>query len=255
MASVAPKASPPSLDLFYPSFRSALKSQARIQDGTALCVDQAAGPAQGRPRSSPSPLPCGGLSIAELAAPQQLQRRTRRHANQNRPVRDQLPHSSNGALQQAETECRTAHKTQHLAVRLTEFMLVCQCRRKVRRVSACATIRPTPSADGVGAALTTSRRAPALRVATLLPRCASVSSLLSRSFSDLAPCALLLDVRLTYWLLLFLLMQYTVNWSQKALRRRTTGTGRMRHLKNVQRKFKNGFREGSSAVSKKAATN
>ncbi|RLN95442.1 hypothetical protein BBJ28_00008142 [Nothophytophthora sp. Chile5] len=45
------------------------------------------------------------------------------------------------------------------------------------------------------------------------------------------------------------------NWSQKALRRRTTGTGRMRHLKNVSRKFKNGFREGSSAVSKKAATN
>ncbi|POM76308.1 Ribosomal protein L37e, partial [Phytophthora palmivora] len=45
------------------------------------------------------------------------------------------------------------------------------------------------------------------------------------------------------------------NWSQKALRRRTTGTGRMRHLKNVQRRFKNGFREGSSAVSKKAATN
>ncbi|ETO60162.1 60S ribosomal protein L37, partial [Phytophthora nicotianae CJ01A1] len=32
------------------------------------------------------------------------------------------------------------------------------------------------------------------------------------------------------------------NWSQKALRRRTTGTGRMRHLKNVQRRFKNGFR-------------
>ncbi|KAG2919544.1 hypothetical protein PC117_g16743 [Phytophthora cactorum] len=45
------------------------------------------------------------------------------------------------------------------------------------------------------------------------------------------------------------------NWSQKALRRRTTGSGRMRHLKNVQRRFKNGFREGSSAVSKKAATN
>lgn len=47
----------------------------------------------------------------------------------------------------------------------------------------------------------------------------------------------------------------TVNWSQKALRRRTTGTGRMRYLKTIPRKFKNGFREGSSAVSKKAATN
>lgn len=36
------------------------------------------------------------------------------------------------------------------------------------------------------------------------------------------------------------------NWSQKAIRRKTTGTGRMRHLKVVQRKFKNGFREGEN---------
>lgn len=55
-----------------------------------------------------------------------------------------------------------------------------------------------------------------------------------------------------------LISQYvgsSVNWSQKALRRRTTGTGRMRYLKTIPRKFKNGFREGSKAVSKKAATN
>mmetsp|Transcript_29139 Transcript_29139/g.58191 ORF Transcript_29139/g.58191 Transcript_29139/m.58191 type:complete len:89 (-) Transcript_29139:34-300(-) len=37
------------------------------------------------------------------------------------------------------------------------------------------------------------------------------------------------------------------NWSEKAKRRRTTGTGRMRHLKTMTRKFKNGFREGSQA--------
>lgn len=30
----------------------------------------------------------------------------------------------------------------------------------------------------------------------------------------------------------------------KAIRRKTTGTGRMRHLKTVQRRFSNGFREG-----------
>jgi large subunit ribosomal protein L37e len=35
------------------------------------------------------------------------------------------------------------------------------------------------------------------------------------------------------------------NWGKKAIRRRTTGTGRMRHMKTVNRKFKNGFREGS----------
>lgn len=34
------------------------------------------------------------------------------------------------------------------------------------------------------------------------------------------------------------------NWSVKAIRRKTTGTGRMRHLKTVQRRFSNGFREG-----------
>ncbi|GFN98553.1 ribosomal protein l37 [Plakobranchus ocellatus] len=35
------------------------------------------------------------------------------------------------------------------------------------------------------------------------------------------------------------------NWSKKAQRRKTTGTGRMRHLKIVFRKFRNGFREGT----------
>ena len=44
---------------------------------------------------------------------------------------------------------------------------------------------------------------------------------------------------------------HTDNWAEKAKRRHTTGTGRMRHLKNVHRRFKNGFREGSQAVSKK----
>ncbi|XP_076441167.1 large ribosomal subunit protein eL37A-like [Babylonia areolata] len=35
------------------------------------------------------------------------------------------------------------------------------------------------------------------------------------------------------------------NWSEKAKRRNTTGTGRMRHLKVVYRRFRNGFREGT----------
>ena len=34
------------------------------------------------------------------------------------------------------------------------------------------------------------------------------------------------------------------NWSVKAIGRRTTGTGRMRYLKHLPRRFKNGFREG-----------
>nr|ABW23234.1 ribosomal protein rpl37 [Eurythoe complanata] len=35
------------------------------------------------------------------------------------------------------------------------------------------------------------------------------------------------------------------NWSIKAKRRKTTGTGRMRHMKSVFRRFRNGFREGT----------
>ncbi|KAL8381086.1 hypothetical protein RB595_005393 [Gaeumannomyces hyphopodioides] len=34
------------------------------------------------------------------------------------------------------------------------------------------------------------------------------------------------------------------NWSEKAKRRKTTGTGRMRYLSTVSRKFKNGFQTG-----------
>lgn len=39
------------------------------------------------------------------------------------------------------------------------------------------------------------------------------------------------------------------NWSVKAIRRKTTGTGRMRYLRNVPRRFKTNFREGMSLVS------
>jgi large subunit ribosomal protein L37e len=35
------------------------------------------------------------------------------------------------------------------------------------------------------------------------------------------------------------------NWGKKAQGRRTTGTGRMRYLKNVFRRARNGFREGT----------
>ncbi|KAJ6264166.1 60S ribosomal protein L37A [Drechslerella dactyloides] len=37
------------------------------------------------------------------------------------------------------------------------------------------------------------------------------------------------------------------NWSEKAKRRKTTGTGRMRYLKGVSRRFKNGFQTGAPA--------
>lgn len=48
----------------------------------------------------------------------------------------------------------------------------------------------------------------------------------------------------------------TVNWGEKAKRRKTVGTGRMRYLKDVSRRFKNGFQQGQpknarNVVSKK----
>jgi len=41
------------------------------------------------------------------------------------------------------------------------------------------------------------------------------------------------------------------NWGLKAVRRKYEGTGRMRYMKTLPRKAKNGFREGTTAVSKK----
>ncbi|WRX27404.1 Large ribosomal subunit protein eL37 - like 1, partial [Theobroma cacao] len=38
------------------------------------------------------------------------------------------------------------------------------------------------------------------------------------------------------------------NWSVKAIRRKTTGTGRMRYLRHVPRRFKSGFREGNNKM-------
>lgn len=44
----------------------------------------------------------------------------------------------------------------------------------------------------------------------------------------------------------FLLINWILdNWGMKAKRRKTTGTGRMRSMKEVPRKFKNGFQTGA----------
>ncbi len=45
----------------------------------------------------------------------------------------------------------------------------------------------------------------------------------------------------------------TYQWAQKEIRRRTTGTGRMRYMSTLPRRFKNGFREGSQAKKVEAA--
>ena len=52
---------------------------------------------------------------------------------------------------------------------------------------------------------------------------------------------------------LFVNLPLLVNWSEKAKRRNTQGTGRMRYLKHVHRRHKNGFREGTKPKSVKRA--
>lgn len=41
------------------------------------------------------------------------------------------------------------------------------------------------------------------------------------------------------------------NWSKKAIKRNAQGTGRMKYLKHINRKLKNGFREGTKPTPKK----
>src|ERR1700748_772756 len=45
----------------------------------------------------------------------------------------------------------------------------------------------------------------------------------------------------------------TDNWSEKAKRRKTTGTGRLRHMQHVPRKAKNGFKTGGPTGARGAA--
>lgn len=56
--------------------------------------------------------------------------------------------------------------------------------------------------------------------------------------------------------IVFITYYYFVSdhWSVKAKRRKTTGTGRMRHLKIVRRRFRNGFKEGKPTPKKAVAS-
>jgi hypothetical protein len=82
--------------------------------------------------------------------------------------------------------------------------------------------------------LSTSKRKPVLNVVIPLPRSDLVSFFRIRSLFKAC-------INNIFFLLTI------VNWSEKGQRRKTTGTGRMAHLKDVQRRFKNGFREGTQA--------
>lgn len=105
-------------------------------------------------------------------------------------------------------------------------------RPKVLKVSVKGTPKLTRHADDVVKFLSTSRRVLAPLVDTRMRKSRAVSlSLILPSFY--------------FWFLSDITKHsLTVEWGQKAKRRRTTGTGRMRYLKDLPRRFKNGFREG-----------
>lgn len=65
----------------------------------------------------------------------------------------------------------------------------------------------------------------------------------------LYPVSLFLFLSLIPLVLIRLFLLSSVdNWSVKGMRRKTTGTGRMRYLKDLPRRFKNGFREGEFRI-------
>ncbi|ONL98682.1 Ribosomal protein L37 [Zea mays] len=72
---------------------------------------------------------------------------------------------------------------------------------------------------------------------------------------SLRPSAPLLDlVNFSVYPLQFVIScSVAYNWSVKAIRRKTTGTGRMRYMRHVPRRFKSNFREGTEAAPKKSA--
>ena len=106
----------------------------------------------------------------------------------------------------------------------------------VSRRTVSGTRSPTPSAGGVATAHSTSstrvrhvEKTPSPMSSIALP----VRPYMSKPTHALVECAQCGYPRAK-------LRSY--EWGQKAKRRKTTGTGRMRYLKTVSRRFKNGFR-------------
>jgi hypothetical protein len=109
-------------------------------------------------------------------------------------------------------------------------------RPKVHQALVSAVIRPTRFVVVAVAHHTTFRSLRARSADTQRPRPVHVSAKIT-PLKDPA--------------VIYLLSLPSDNWSIKAKRRKTTGTGRCRYLKVVRRKFRNGFREGTSAKPRK----
>lgn len=116
-----------------------------------------------------------------------------------------------------------------------------------------AATRRTPSAGVAAARATTSRRAPAAHADTLRPRTGTVSGAgrhaqmaaeIIEHVNDGISSQAHGDGRSRRQTHSHIYILRAVQWGQKAIGRKTTGTGRMRYLKDLPRRFKNGFQEG-----------
>ncbi|KAH9629043.1 hypothetical protein HF086_007528 [Spodoptera exigua] len=107
-------------------------------------------------------------------------------------------------------------------------------RRRVLRALVSVVTRHTPCAEGVADPRITSKNQNVHSVDTLQLSCVPVST------------HILIPVKTS--------LKGFNHWSVKAKRRKTTGTGRMRHLKIVRRRFRNGFKEGKPTPKKAVAS-
>lgn len=137
-----------------------------------------------------------------------------------------------------------------------DFFLSDLFRRKVRQVLENATIRHIHCVDDVVVHLITFRSHFVHIADTRRPKSGHVSIWLSltnanrflkkrKNLNSKSDISYLFLILLKIW-------KFADNWSEKAKRRKTTGTGRCRYLKIVRRRFRNGFREGGQAKPRKA---
>ncbi|KAL8772010.1 MAG: hypothetical protein Q9209_002675 [Squamulea sp. 1 TL-2023] len=125
---------------------------------------------------------------------------------------------------------------------------------EVHRPLASAITNPTLYADAAVAVPSTSKNTPAHHAA--IPQLRSVNV---RNPITIAPFSLRgPSVSHTHGTIMgekANLLDEIDNWGMKAKRRKTTGTGRMRTLKEIPRKFKNGFQTGAPKGSKGPGVN
>lgn len=138
----------------------------------------------------------------------------------------------------AERRCSTGGNA-HVSLPCNRSVYCCSPRRSVDAASIVVNV-----AASIRFASAARDRLMLLPIPAAPAGAASPAALLSLRCS--APC----------WIALLplLLPAAADNWGEKAKRRRTEGTGRMKYLKDVPRRAKNGFRENTVAPARRVGT-